>query len=107
MADMDAIRAGAMRLRFGGDTDFLKVPIATMPNAGMGVTYSTDAALAAEANFAFNNGVPVVQNRFMLAQPIVLEEQETISVVFEDMDIIAAATQVQFFLWGTNIRPVR
>lgn len=107
IADMDAIRAGAMRLRFGGDTDFLKVPIAAFPNAGMGVTYSTDAALAAAVNFEFNNGVPVVQNRFMLAQPIVLEEQETISVVFEDMDIIVAATMVQFFLWGTNVRPVR
>jgi hypothetical protein len=83
------------------------VPIAAFPNAGMGVTYSTDAALAAAVNFEFNNGVPVSQNRFPLAQPIVLEEQETISVVFEDMDIVVAPTMVQFFLWGTNIRPVR
>jgi len=107
MADMDAVRAGAMRLRFGGDTDFLKVPIATMPNGGMGITYSTDAALAAEVNFAYNNGVSVVQNRFYLAQPIILAEQETIGVTFEDMDIIVAPTEVTFFLWGTNIRPTR
>ena len=107
MADMDAVRAGAMRLRFGGDTDFLKVPIAAIPNGGMGITYSTDAALAAEVNFAYNNGVSVAQNRFYLNQPIVLEEQETIGITFEDMDAIVAPIEVTFFLWGPNIRPVR
>jgi len=107
MADMDAVRAGAMRLRFGGDTDFLKIPIAGIPNGGMGVTYSTDAALAAEINFTYNNGVPVTQNRLHLGQPIVLQEQETIGITFEDMDAIVAPIEVTFFLWGPNIRPTR
>ncbi len=107
MADIDAIRAGNMRLRFGGDTDFLTVPIAAIPNAGMDPTYQTDAALAAEVNFTFTNGVSVVQNRYHLGQPIVLEEQETIGVTFENMDAIVAPTEVSFFLWGPNLRPVR
>lgn len=106
VADMDAVRAGNLRLKFGGDRNYLKMVIAGIPNAGMGVTYSTDAALAAEVNFAFNNGVSVSQNRFPLAQPIDLLPQETVGITLENMDIIVAKTQVMFFLWGSNVRPV-
>lgn len=107
MADMDAVRAGNFLLQFGGDTIYLKLPIAALPNAGFGVTYTTDAALAAEVNFTYNNGVPVHQNKFYLNQPIVLNEQETVGVTFENMDAIVAPIEVTLFLWGSKLRPVR
>ena len=106
IADMDAVRAGNLRLKFGGDRNYLKMVIAGIPNAGMGVTYSTDAALAAEVNFAFTNGIPVSQNRYYLAEPIDLLPQETVGITLENMDIIVAKIEVMFFLWGTNVRPV-
>lgn len=107
IADMSAVRAGNMRLRFGGDTDFLIVPLAAIPNGGMTPVYSTDAALAAEVNFGYSNGVSVTQNRFHLGQPIVLEEQESIRITVENMDAIVAPTEVTIFLHGASIRPVR
>ena len=107
IADIDAIRAGNMRLRFGGDTDFLIVPLAAIPNGGMAPVYSTDAALAAAVNFTFDNGASVSQNKFYLNQPIVLEEQETIRVTIENMDAVVAPTELIMFLHGASIRPVR
>lgn len=107
IADMDAIRAGNFRLRFGGNSDYLILPIAAIPNGGWSPTYSTDAALAAEVNFTFNNGVSVTQNKLPLPQPIKLRSQETVGVTFENMDGIVAPTEVIFCLWGPAIRPVR
>ncbi len=107
IVDMDAIRAGNFRLRFGGNTDFLILPIAAIPNGGWSPTYSTDAALAAEVNFTFNNGVSVSANKLPLPQPIKLRSQETIGVTFENMDAIVAATEITIVLWGPAIRPVR
>jgi len=107
IADIDSVRAGNLRLRFGGDSDFLTVPIAAIPNAGMAPVYSTDAALAAAVNFTFDNGASVTQNRFFLGQTIVLESQESVRVTFENMDAIVAPIEVMFFLHGASLRPVR
>lgn len=108
VADKQAIRAGSFRLLFGGDTEFLKGPIAFLPNGGCDATLQTDAALAAaSAAESYGNGVSVVQNRFHLNEPLPLANQESISVVFENMDAIVAPTEVCVVLWGTYLRPAR
>ncbi len=108
VADIQAIRAGSFRLLFGGDTDFGKGPLSFIPNAGCDAVLQTDAALAA-ATVAetYGNGVSVNANRYNLYEPLTLRNQESVSVVFENMDVIAAPTAVTFVLWGLYTRPAR
>lgn len=108
VADKQAIRVGNFRLLFGGDTEFCKGPISFLPNGGCDATLQTDAALAAAtAAEVYGNGVSVVQNKFMLYEPLPLRDQESINVIFENMDVIAAPTEITFVLWGTYLRPAR
>jgi len=103
VADKRAIRAGNIRLVFGGDTEFLRIPVCLIPSAGAG-------EVVVDATVALNDvqpGVQVSQNKFYLDQPLVLKSQESVQVFIENMDVIAAATEVAFVLWGTAIRPVR
>lgn len=98
-----AIRAGNIRLVFGGDTEFLKIPVAEIPSGNAG-------EVVVDATVALNDvgfGVPVSQNKFYLDQPLVLKAQESVAVFIENMDAIAAITEVRFTLWGSALRPVR
>lgn len=108
VADKQAIRVGSFRVLFGGDTEFAKGQICFIPNGGCDGILMTDAALAAAtAAEVFGNGVSVVQNKYMLYEPLPLRDQESINVVFENMDAIVAPTEVTFVLWGTYLRPAR
>ncbi len=108
VADIQAIRVGSFRVLFGGDTEFAKGQICFLPNGGCDAVLTTDGALAAAtAAETYGNGVSVVQNKYMLYEPLPLRDQESISVVFENMDAIAAPTEVTFVLWGTYLRPAR
>lgn len=108
VADKQAIRVGSFRVLFGGDTEFAKGQICFIPNGGCDGILMTDAALvAATAAEVFGNGVSVVQNKYMLYEPLPLRDQESINVVFENMDAIVAPTEVTFVLWGTYLRPAR
>lgn len=108
VADKQAIRAGDMILSFGGDTEFLKVPVACIPNGGADPVLLTDAALAAASGAeVYGNGASVVQNKFYLHEPLPLHDQESVSIIFENMDAIVAPTEVTFMLWGTWLRPAR
>lgn len=103
VADKRATRSGNVRLVFGGDTEFLKVPTALIPQAGAG-------EVVVDATVALNDvqpGVPVIQNRFYLEEPLVLKAQESIAVFIENMDAVVAPTELCCVLWGTSLRPVR
>ena len=103
VADKRAVRSGSMRLQFGGDTEFLKIPNILIPSAGAG-------EVVVDGTVALNDiqpGVQVTQNKFFLKEPLVLKAQETISVFIENMDVIAAPTELACVVWGTSLRPVR
>jgi len=108
VADIQAIRAGSFRVLFGGDTEFAKGQVCFIPNGGCDAVLTTDAGLAAAtAAETYGNGISVVQNKYMLYEPLPLRDQESINVVFENMDAIVAPTEVTFVLWGTYLRPAR
>ena len=108
VADINAIRVGSFRVLFGGDTEFAKGQVCFIPNGGCDAHLTTDGALAAAtAAETYGGGVSVVQNKYMLYEPLPLRDQESINVVFENMDAIAAPTQVTFVFWGTYLRPAR
>jgi hypothetical protein len=103
VADKRAIRAGNVRLMFGGDTEFLRVPVALLPSAGAG-------EVVIDATVALNDiqpGVQVAQNKFFLAEPLDLAGNETVQCFIENMDAVVAPTEVTMVLWGQSIRPVR
>ena len=104
VADKRATRSGNIRLRFGNDTEFLKLPTICIPSGGAGEVVN-DATLAALNDV--QPGVQVTQNRFWLEQPLVLKPQESVAVFIENMDAIVAPTEMSFVLWGSSIRPVR
>ena len=99
------VRAGNIRVVFGADTAFLKMPAAYFPNAASGEVVVQDGAPGPLLND--QNGVPVAQNKFFLEIPQPLHSQETIQVFLENCDPVAVLTKVQFVLWGTATRPVR
>jgi hypothetical protein len=103
IADKRALRSGNIRLRFGGDTEFLKIPTTLLPSAAAGEIV-VDATVAAND---VQNGVQAIQNKFFLDEALILRAQESVSVFIENMDAIVAPTSVCFVLWGTAIRPVR
>ncbi len=103
VADTRATRAGNLRMVFGGDTEFLKVPVTNVPSAGAG-------EVVVDGTVALNDvqpGVQVIQNKFYLDEVLILKSQESVQVFIENMDVIAAPTQLAMVLWGTAIRPVR
>lgn len=103
VADKRAIRAGSLLVVFGGDTEFLKMPLSHFPSGGAG-------EVVVDGTVALNdvqNGVAVSQNKYYLENPLVLSSQESVSVFIENMDAIVAPTEVQIVLWGEAIRPVR
>lgn len=103
VADKRAVRAGNIRLVFGGDTNYLTVNAAEIPQGAAG-------EVVVDATVALNdiqNGVPVVQNKFWFDEEMNLASQESVSVFLENMDAIAAVTEVRITLWGTATRPVR
>ena len=103
VADKRAVRAGNIRIMFGGDTNFLRVPCCLIPSAGAG-------EVVVDATAALNDvqpGVQVAQNKFFLAETLDLVGNETVQVFIENMDAIVAETEVAFVLWGQAIRPVR
>lgn len=103
VADKRALRSGNIRMVFGGDTEFLKIPTCLLPGASAG-------EVVVNATVALNdvqNGVPVTQNKYFLDEPLVLRAQESISIFIENMDAIVAPTEVCMVLWGTAVRPVR
>jgi len=103
VADKRSTRAGNIRMVFGGDTEFLRIPVSLIPSAGAG-------EVVVDATVALNDvqpGVQVTQNKFFLAEPLNLAGNETVQVFIENMDAIVAVTEVCFVLWGNAIRPVR
>jgi hypothetical protein len=107
IADISAIRAGAFRLMFGGDTVFCQGQIAELPCGGLSPVYLNDAALAVPVNYVYQPGVSVVQNKYFLEYPLTLHPQESVRLTFDNMDAIVALTLASVHLWGDMLRPVR
>ena len=105
-ADIRAVFAGNIRFMIGGATEFLILPCQMIPSAGADFVFFSNI-VAAATEFYLAKGVQAIQNKFYLDQPITLRSQESIEVILENMDTIAAAVHVVFVLWGTAIRPVR
>lgn len=105
-ADIRAVFAGNIRMMIGGSTEFLKLPCQMIPGGGADFVFVSNIA-AAVTEFYLANGVAAIQNKWYLDQPLTLRSQETIEVILEHMDTIAAAVHVVFVLWGTALRPVR
>lgn len=105
IADIDAVRVGSYRLMLGGQTTFNEGPVSDIPVGGAAPVLLADVAGTAAS--VYQSGVSVWQNRYYFEYPIMLEAQETVSVIIDNMDLIAAATEVQLHLWGEMSRPVR
>jgi hypothetical protein len=105
VADIAAIRSGVFKLILGGNTEFLKIPTAQIPNGGFTAYYQNSNAAAALD--IYGGGVPVTQNKYFLDEPLVLHSQESVKVELSEMDAVAAITEVVVFLHGTSARPVR
>ena len=105
-ADIRAVFAGNIRFMLGGATLFLQLPCQMIPSAGADFVFFSNITPAA-TEFYVSNGVAAIQNKFHLDQPLTIRSQETIEVILENMDTIAAAVHVVFVLWGTALRPVR
>lgn len=106
VVDIKAIHAGNIRWLMGGSTEVLKIPVALIPCGGAELVLFSNITPAA-TEYAMTKGVSVHQNRFMLDEPYTIRSQESIEIVIENMDTIAAPTWVTIVLWGTTVRPVR
>jgi hypothetical protein len=106
VADIKAVSSGSFRLIIGGQTEAFKIPTAYIPSGGADFVHMSNIAAAA-TEFNLSRGVAVTQNRYMLEEVINIQPQESFEVRLENMDAIAAATQVAVMLWGVLLRPVR
>ena len=106
VVDMKAVNAGNIRWLVGGSTEILKIPVSLIPSGGADFVFVSNIAAAA-TEFYMSKGVAVTQNKFYLDEPYILKANESIEVVLENMDTIAAAIRCRLVLWGTAIRPLR
>lgn len=84
-----------------GQVSFLRLPLAMIPCGGAGLYMNDTAAPLVE------KGVVATQNRFHLANPIDIDEQEAIEVQVVVEGTPAAVTDLSVALWGNLVRPVR
>jgi hypothetical protein len=89
-----------------GQVSFLDTYLQAVPPACCEVDYYSNIG-AAVTEFKPTHGVGSWHNRFMLDNPLILEDQESISVQLTLADTIAAVTDVMVILWGSMTRPVR
>jgi hypothetical protein len=105
LADYRAIyRTGHLNLLFGSTT-FYHAPLAWFPPATMESQYFSNIAAAA-TEFKSTHGVGAYQNQLWLEYPIMIQNQESFSVIVE-VTGLAAVTDLTVMLSGTLTRPVR
>lgn len=103
--DIRAIHAGCLHL-FIGQTEYLKVPVAMIPNGGADLVMFSNVA-AAVTEWQLSNGISAAGNIFPLELPLDLDPNESLLVQITDIGVVAAATDVAVVLWGQLTRPVR
>lgn len=106
VADIKAVSSGSIRLIFGGSTEVFKAQSQMVPSNGADFVFFSNIAAAA-TEFYLSRGVAVFGNRWPLVEVLNIEPQESFEVRLENMDAIAAATQVTVVLHGLLLRPVR
>lgn len=89
-----------------GQVSFLDVYAQAVPPASCEVDYFSNIAAAA-TEFKSTHGAGSYFNKFVLDNPLVLEDQESIGVQLTLADTLAAVTDVMVILWGSMTRPVR
>lgn len=89
-----------------GQTTFLRCVASEIPSGGASLNYFSNIAPAA-TEFKVTHGLSAHRNIFALAHPLILEDQESISVVCTVNAAIVAVTDIVFVLWGQLTRPVR
>jgi hypothetical protein len=94
-----------INLQFAG-VSFLRMPVCAVPPSAGDTNYFSNIAPAA-TEFKLSRGAGTFGNRWILDNPMVLEDQETIQVDLQITGAIAAVTNVTFTLWGDMTRPVR
>lgn len=100
LVDAQNITLGHLNFTLG-QVSFWREPSCHPPGGGASV-YLNDTATV-----HVSRGVPAWQNRIMLAHPLQIDEQESIQVDLVVEGAIVAVTDVTFWLWGTQMRPVR
>ena len=100
LADAGSITVGHLNFTLG-QVSFWRMPSCLPPSAGAEL-YLNDTATV-----HVGRGVPAWQNRIHLGHPLQIDEQESIQVDLVVDGAIAAVTDVTFWLWGTQLRPVR
>jgi hypothetical protein len=93
-------------LIFGGDTSFLRIPAKQIPAGNGQVEYRSNITPGA-TEFSMWHGASHVSNMFKLAQPLQLQEQETVQVELHIEGAIIAPVDIEFYLHGVQARPVR
>lgn len=88
-----------------GQVSVFHLPCIAIPAGPCENQYFSNIAAAA-TEFKNNHGLGAFGNKFVLDNPIVLEENEAIQVDIV-VAALAAVTDVTFFLWGESTRPVR
>lgn len=88
-----------------GQQSVFRLPTSHIPCGPCELQYFSNIAAAA-TEFQNNHGLGAFGNKYILENPVVLEENEAIQV---DITVaaLAAVTDVTFTLWGKYTRPVR
>lgn len=89
-----------------GQKSFLRCLASEIPSGGASLNYFSNI-VAAATEFKVNHGLGAHRNIFKFEHPLILEDQESISVVATVNSAIAAVTDIVFVLWGQLTRPVR
>lgn len=105
LADFRAFYNGAHINLQIGQISVLRMPAMFLPPGPCENLYISNIAPAA-TEFKNNHGISAFGNRYLLANPIVLEENEAIQVDVT-YAALAAVMDVSFVLWGDFTRPVR
>jgi hypothetical protein len=109
-ADMQAINAGNIRFVVGGNAEVCKLTVGAIPSAGNDWVFFSNITPAA-TEFYLAKGVQAHRNMYTLNDwglgPYPIEANESFEVIIENMGTIAAATRIQFWLWGVYTRPTR
>lgn len=89
-----------------GNVSFLHLPTIAIPSGALENQYFSNITPAA-TEYRVNHGLSSVANIYRLDSPLILEDQESIQVDLFIGGTVAAVTDVTFFIFGEQTRPVR
>ena len=102
--DYHELQTGFVELKFGTRT-LLQLKTSQIPAGGAELSYFSNIAAAA-TEYNVNRGINAVSNRFVLDNPIMIENNESFRVEFTVPGTTTVIMDVTFQLWGDLYQPV-